>query len=201
MKLQYKIIIISGILIASAAAFAVTGDEAVAKFRARMGSIGKMTGVISWTSSSGYTYTGHFKYLAPNNIYVKFSSPGGKIIVANGKKLWVYDPSTNIVGIQDLDGGASGGIAGMTGGYMAIASSQGSGYLIKLKNNEKYYSEINIAADASFMMKKIMLKTKEGEGVTYSISNVDTSASVNSNMFDFSVPANAQAVKNPLNIR
>ncbi len=42
--------------------YAITGDEALNKFRARMSSIGKLTGIISWSGPEGETYTGAFKY-------------------------------------------------------------------------------------------------------------------------------------------
>jgi outer membrane lipoprotein-sorting protein len=198
--MKLKIAVISAVLTAAAALFAMTGEEALNKFRGRMSGAARLTGIISWSGSSGYTYTGHFKYMAPDKIYVKFSSPGGKIVVSNGKRLYIFDPSSNICGIQDL-GGASGGIAGLTSGYNAIASAQGNGYNIKLKNPDKHYSEINLSVDSSFMLKRAALKTKDGEGITFTLSNVDSNASVMRSIFDFSVPANAQVIKNPLDIR
>jgi outer membrane lipoprotein carrier protein len=182
--------------------YAITGEEAVAKFQSRMNSIGSLTGIVSWTYSSSQTFTGSFKYMSPGKIFVKFSSPSGKIIVSNGKKLWVYDPGSNICGIQDLGGGHSGGIAGMTNGYLAIVTSQGpGGYTIKLKSHDKHYQEIILMVDSTFFIKKAILKGKDNEGFTFSISNVDTSSSVMSNIFNFNPPSNAQIVKNPLNVK
>jgi len=182
--------------------FAITGSEALAKFRGRMASIGKLTGIISWTVNSGQTFTGSFKYLNPGKIYVKFSNQGGKTLVSNGKKLWVYSPSNNICGVQDLTRGGSGGIAGMVSGYLAIVTSQSSsGYTLKLKSNNKRYTEITLYLTSSFFLKKAIFKTKDGKAFSVSISNVNTSVSVMNSLFNFRVPANAQVVKNPLNIR
>jgi len=191
------------ILFTAAAAHAVTGDEALAKFRGRMGGIGKMTGIISWTAHSGQTFTGSFKYMAPDKIYVKFSNPQGKIIVSNGRRLWVYSPGSNICGVQDLaQGSTSGGIAGMTKDYNAIVTSQGSGgYTVKLKNNAQHYTEIVLILDSSFFLKKAVFKGKEDESFSFTISNVSMTAGVMRSLFDFSVPSNAQVVKNPLNIK
>ncbi len=182
-------------------AFAINGEEALARFKGRMQSIEKMTGNISW-STSGSNLTGNFKYLSPGKIYVKFSSPSNKIVVANGRKLWIYDPGSSICGIQDLAGNGSGGIASLVNDYLAIVTAQGSGgYTLKLKNSNKTYSEIVLILDSTFMLKKATLKSKDGESMTFSLSNVDTSASVMKNLFDYSVPANTQVVKNPLNIK
>ncbi len=183
-------------------AYAVTGDEALAKFRGRMYGISQLTGIISWANATGMTYTGTFKYLNPGKIYVKFSSPAGKVIVSNGKKLWVYSPSSNICGIQDLGRGGSGGISSFTKGYFAIVTSQGpSGYTIKLKNSDKTYSEIILMVDSTYFLKKAIFKTKNGNAYNFSISNTSTSARVMPTLFSFDVPASAQVVKNPLNIR
>jgi len=197
-----RIIITIIFLCISMNSFAVTGDEAVARFQKRMYSAGKLTGIISWSTGSGMTYTGSFKYLNPGKIYIKFSSPAGKTIVSNGKKLWVYSPASNIVGVQDLGRGGSGGIASFTKGYFAIVTGQGSGgYTIKLKNNEKRFSEIILMTDSTFFLKRAIFKTKAGMAYNFSISNISTSAAVVPTIFSFDVPASAQVVKNPLNIQ
>ncbi len=182
--------------------FAITGDEALSSFRNRMGSIGKLTGIISWSYSTGETYTGSFKFMSPGKIYIKFSNPSGKIIVSNGRSLWVYSPGSNICGVQDLGGGGSGGIAALTTGYLAIVTAQGpGGYTIKLKSNEKSFSEITLIVDSTFFLKKAIIKSKNGESYNFSISNINANASVIPSIFDFNAPSNAQVVKNPLNIK
>ncbi|HOP61887.1 MAG TPA: outer-membrane lipoprotein carrier protein LolA [Spirochaetota bacterium] len=201
-KLSLLTITVLFILNAAHSAFALTGDEALAKFRARMNSSGKLTGIISWSRSGGETYTGAFKYLSPGKIYVKFSSPAGKTIVSNGKSLWIYSSGSNICGVQDLARGGSGGIAALTSGYFAIVTAQGpGGYTIKLKNNDRSFSEIILMVDSTFFLRKAILKSKNGGTYNFSLSNISTSAAVIPSIFDFNVPSNAQVVKNPLNIK
>lgn len=190
------------ILVFTPSSYALTGDEALAQFRNRMNSIGKLTGIISWSQGSGETYTGAFKYMSPGKIHVKFSSPAGKTIVSNGKSLWIYSSSSNICGVQDLAGGGSGGIAALTSGYFAIVTAQGpGGYTIKLKNNEKSFNEIILMVDSTFFLKKAIIKSKDGGMYNFSLSNISTSAAVIPSIFDFNVPSSAQVVKNPLNIK
>ncbi len=182
--------------------YSMTGNEALESFQNRMDGIPKMTGIISWTAGSGQNYTASFKYMSPGKIYVKFNSPRGKTIVSNGKKLWIYDSNSNICGIQELGAGNSGGISALTRGYLAIVSQQGSkGYTIKLKNNDRNFSQITLMLDSTFLLKKAVLKDKQGSSLSFSLSNISTSAAVMKNLFDFSVPANAQTVINPLNTR
>ena len=201
--MKRRVILITIILVSLCNySFALTGDEALASFRNRMNSIGKLTGIISWSHSSGETYTGSFKYMSPGKIHMKFSNPAGKTIVSNGKSLWVYTPGSNICGVQDLGGGGSGGIAALTQGYFAIVTAQGpGGYTIKLKNNDKSITEIILMLDSTFFLKKAVLKSKDGGSYNFSISNVSASAAVIPSVFDFNVPPNAQVVKNPLNIK
>ena len=190
------------ILFTATGSWALTGDEAMANFRNRMNGISKMTGIISWTDSSGSTFTGSFKYMNPGKIYIKFSSPSGQVIVSNGRSLWIYSPGNNICGVQDLAGGGSGGITAFTSGYLAIVTAQGpGGYTIKLKSNDKTYNEILLILDSSFFLKRAVFKSKNGGSISFSLSNISTTAPVMANLFSFDVPASAQVVKNPLNIK
>jgi len=201
MKFRTFSITITLLLVSAASLMAITGTEAVEKFRSRMFGVPQLTGIISWSMDNGTPYTGSFKYMSPGKIYVKFSSPAGKVIVSNGKKLWIYDPGSNVCGVQELAPGQSGGIAGLINGYTGIVTSQGNGYTLKLKNSERSYPEITLILDSTFFLKKAILKDKEGDSLRFSLSNVDTSATIMRGIFDFNVPANAQVVKNPLQIK
>jgi len=181
--------------------FAISGDEAVAKFRARMNSVDKLAGTVSWTTASGVIYTGSFKYMRPGMINVKFSSPSSKTIVSNGKKLWIYDNSSNICGIQELGAGGSGGISGMIQGYNAIASGGDGGYTIRLKSSARTFPEIVLNVDGSFMLKRVALKRQNGEILTFSLNLLESTGSVSVGTFNFLVPSNAQVINNPLDIR
>ena len=196
-----KTLILAFLLCFAAPLFAITGDQAIARFKATMFSVGKMTGNISWSGSGGQRFSGNFKYMAPGRIYIKFSNPSGKIIVSNGRKLWIFNKASNVCGIQDLGGGGSGGIAALVNGYSAIATPRGSGYTIKLKNNDKHYSQIILIVNRNFFLKTAILKTKSGQGISFTLSNVNTRAGIMKGLFDFRVPPNAQTVINPLNIK
>ncbi len=203
--MKRNLYITAGVLLCLGAtqhSMAMTGEEALKKFQNRMYGIDTMAGNITWMYHSGQSYTGTFKYMSPGKIHVKFTSPSGRVLATNGKRLWVYDSSSNICGVQDVGMGGSGGIAGLVNGYLAILTAQGpSGYTLKLKNSEKTYSEIILVLDGSFMLKKAVLNSKDGEGMTVTLTNVRTGVSMIPGMFDFNVPSNAQVVKNPLNVK
>jgi outer membrane lipoprotein-sorting protein len=176
--------------------YSLTGEEAVARFKSRMNGIGTMTGTISWSHSSGLMYSGDFKYMAPGKIYVTFSRPPGKYIISNGRTLWVYNSESKVCNIQDLAGGVSGGIAGMVRGYNAIATQSKTGYTIKLRNNEKRFTDITILVDSSFLLRRAMLKTAIGETLIVHLSNVVTGINIRPDIFDFHIPENVQVIKN-----
>ncbi|MFW6366601.1 MAG: LolA family protein [Spirochaetota bacterium] len=179
-------------------AYAITGGEALSKFRSRMYSIGSMRGMISMTTGSGEILTGTFSYKAPGKIHIQFGN--GKAIVSNGRKLWIYSPESGICGVQDLGGGGSGGIAGLVSNYTAMARPAGSGVLIKMTGNG-HYDDITIMTDASFLLQSATFNSTTGNGFSVQLSGVQTNLGLPNGMFDYSVPANAQLVKNPLNIQ
>ncbi len=195
------IIMILAVFSASAL-FPIPAEEAVGKFRARMLRMEKLTGVISWTSLDGLTYSGSFKYMAPDKIYVKFTSPSVKILVTNGKNLWIYSPVSELCGVQELTpGSSSGGIAALVGGYEGIASGDEAGYVIKLKNDDRVYREIILSVDGTFLLKGAIFKRSDGRVMSFSLSDVSTAAEVNPALFDFKVPEGARIVTNPLQMR
>lgn len=184
--------------------YGLTGEEAVLKFQQRMNAINTISGTISWMQKSGENYTGNFKYMGPGKIYIKFINPSGRILASNGKKLYIFDSSSNICGVQELDktNPASGGIVGIIYGYKATLAAQGpSGYTIKFENTERAYPEIILTLDASFLLKKAILTDKEGEVFSIMLSNLQIGEKMAPGTFDFNVPPNAQVVKNPLDIK
>jgi outer membrane lipoprotein-sorting protein len=188
------------IALAQSSLSAVTGEEAVERFKARFYSISTMKGVISVTFSSGEMFTGSFKYMAPGKFQIKFSAPAGKIITTNGRKLWVYDTNDNVCGVQDA-GGLSGGVAGLINGYIAISNPSGAAdTVIKLKSPD-HTRDITILVDGSYMLKKVMFRRENGDGFTATLSGIVLNESMSPGNFDYNVPANAQVVKNPLNVR
>lgn len=184
------------------ALYSLTGEEAVEKFRIRMYQLEKLTGVISWTSLDGQSYSGSFKYLAPDKIYVKFTSPEQKVLVSNGKTLWIYSPGTGICGTHELEKGTtSGGIAGIVTGYDGIATEGDTGYTIKLRDDAKTFREIVLSVDTSFLLKGAIFKRDDGRVMSFSISDVSTEADVNPKIFKFRIPKGVKVLSNPGDMR
>lgn len=201
-KIKYIFVILIYILSFQVNSYSLTGEEAINKTAAKLNSISTMEGIISLSYSSGMVYTGVFKFLAPGYFHIKFTNPAGKTIVSNGKKLWIYDETNNVCGVQDLEPEKySGGLASLTKGYFAIVNESENKTIIKLKSNEKVFKEISLLVNKSYMLKKISFQKEDGEGFSAILSNVKTGHKIHHRHFNFDVPANAQLIKNPLNIR
>ncbi|HOO73478.1 MAG TPA: outer membrane lipoprotein carrier protein LolA [Spirochaetota bacterium] len=174
------------------------------QFKKKMSSVGKFSGILSYTLSTGRTFTGNVTYMAPGNIKIRFSNPSGKILVANQKKLWLYDPQNKVCAIQELDQeeGMSGGILSLLRDYEVLQTLESEeGYSLKFSNENHEFTEITLVLDSSFFIKKGNFKNKEGSGFSFSVSGINFSPDIVKSVFDFNVPANTQIVKNPLNIK
>ena len=198
--------------------FSLTGDEIVGKFKERMAGISTMKGKVSISFQTGEIYSGNFKYMSPGRIYIKLNDPPGKIIVANDRKLWVHDSSSDVCGVQELDTGdkdkdkdkedkknqpeRKGGIELLLDSYEIILSLEGqNGYSIELRNEKRKYSEIRLFLDSTFMLINAIFKNKDGEGFLLELSDVTFGEKILPSLFNFNVPASTQVVKNPLDVR
>jgi outer membrane lipoprotein-sorting protein len=199
---RIKLILVLLPILYTSSLLSIPGEDAVQKFQHRMRNLSKLTGVISWTALNGQTYAGSFKYLAPGKIYVKFTSPIEKILVSNGKVLWIYTPGNKMCGIHELRKGINSGIAAMMDpDYNAVATGGDTGYTIKLKSDKKQYREIIVSVDETYLLKGAIFKREDSRILSFSISDASTRAEVKENLFNFKVPKGVQVVKNPLNLK
>ena len=191
----------AGIIAASAAAWAVTGEEAVGRMKSRLYSISSMRGTISIKSAAKDNLTGRFRYMG-GKFVIDLSEPSGKKIATNGKKLWVYDKHDNVCGVQDVDTSMSGGIASYVNGYSAMAMASGSSdTVIRLRGSNRTYKEITIQVDSTFLPKVIHFRSEDGKGFTATLSGIVLNEPMSPALFEFNPPAGTQVVKNPLNLR
>jgi outer membrane lipoprotein-sorting protein len=207
------------LMIYSSPVFALTGDEAMAKLVERLAGAETIKGKMAISYQSGEIYSGIFMYMHPGKIYVKFTDPPGKLIVTNGKKLWVYDSATDVCGVQELETvdvpdkqdtdkqsrdikpKLMGGISKFFRTYETRISENTSPPVIELYNENKKYSEIKFILNADFMLSSAVFKDKEGDGFLIKFSDVKIGEKITPGVFNFKAPANAQVVKNPLDVR
>lgn len=202
-------------------ALGLTGNEAFEKLKERLAAIDTMKGIISIAYPTGDLYSGKFQYMPPGRIHIDLSNPPGKKIISNGKRLWVYDVSTDVCGVQELyaedeendkeldeeekkkkELKIKGGLENLFNGYEAILISESDkGVIIEIRNEFRKYTEIQLTLDKSFMLSSARFTDKEGIRFVMKITDLKFGEKPIPGLFNFDVPANAQVVKNPLDIR
>jgi outer membrane lipoprotein-sorting protein len=218
-KIQ-TIVFVLCLLCYSASVSALTGEEAMAKLIERLAGADTLKGKITISYQSGEIYSGIFMYMHPGKMYVKFTDPPGKLIVTNGKKLWVFDAATDVCGVQELETEEvvsdkqdndkqtkgikpklMGGISRFFRTYETKISENPTQPVIELSNESKKYSEIKFILNPDFMLSSAVFKDKEGDGFSIKLSDVKIGEKITPGVFNFKAPDNAQVVKNPLDIR
>lgn len=169
---------------------AQSGPDVLAAFLSKMSSLESFRANVSINGT-----TGLLSYKPPHNLYLKLSD--GRIISANGKHLWFYNPSRAIAGKQDLKG-STGGLRGLLSGYETITTM---GQSIKLESEKKTYQEILISLSPDNVLRSIRMKRMGGEPFEISFSGVQTDIGLPASIFNYHPPSSAQIVENPLNQR
>lgn len=187
-----KYLALSGILFGfSLSLHAQSGEELLSLLFSKMSSVESIRANVSINGT-----TGLLSYKQPHNLYLKLSD--GRIISANGRFLWFYNPSRAIAGKQDLKG-TSGGLRGLLSGYETITAS---GRVIRLQSEKKAYEEILVSLSPDNVLKSIRMKRRgDSEYYEISLSGVQTDIGLPASIFNYHPPSSAQIVENPLNQR
>jgi outer membrane lipoprotein carrier protein len=185
-------LILSGSLLSLAPnLYAQSGEELLSQLFSKMSSLESIRANVSINGT-----TGLLSYKQPHNLYLKLSD--GRIISANGRFLWFYNPSRAIAGKQDLKG-SSGGLRGLLSGYETITAS---GRVIRLQSEKKAYEEILVSLSPDNVLKSIRMKRRgDSEYYEISLSGVQTDIGLPASIFNYHPPSSAQIVENPLNQR
>ena len=142
-------------------------------------------------SGSGQLESGQIYYQYPNKIRIKLADK--KLIITDGKFLWMCNPAHAICAKQDV-GGTSGGIAALLKNY--ICSKQGNSYLFESNHESKELKKIIINVDKG-MLKSVKFSTEKGT-YTANFLNLTVGVGLKNSLFYYK-EANTQIFENPLN--
>ncbi|MCB1142464.1 MAG: outer membrane lipoprotein carrier protein LolA [Leptospiraceae bacterium] len=171
--------------------YSQSGEELLSVLLSTMNSFESIRANITINGTSGL-----MSYKKPHNLYLKLSD--GRILSANGKHLWFYNPSSAIAGKQDLKGG-SGGLYGLLSGYENVSAT---GTTIRLTSEKKAYEEIIVSMTPNNILRSIRMKPRGRDSYTeISLSGVQTNIGLPASIFNYHPPSSAQIVENPLNQR
>ncbi len=159
---------------------------------------------------------GVIRFKNSDRLVMDFTQPANQKIVSNGKMLWIYIPSMNVVAEQDLKSDAGLFAAGSKSGLNRLFSKyhyrfaskeqpetmkDGSKmYTLELKQRESRsgYREINLLVNENYFITKAEGITSTGKKVSISLTDFKTDVDLPGSLFKFDIPARARVLKNPM---
>ena len=197
----------------------VTVSDVVKKIQKRFGELESYRANFTIVSEKGgkkIRQTGVINYKASNKLLIKFYSPQGQKIVSNGKMMWIYIPSMNVVAEQDLKSDQGFFSTGTKSGLKRLFSKyhyrfagkeqpevQKNGkklYTLYLKQKESRngYRTLRLWVSEDFIIQRAQGETSSGKKVDISFKNLKTNVDLPNGLFKFDVPARARVIKNPM---
>jgi outer membrane lipoprotein carrier protein len=224
MKKVIRIIALPLLLISSVSSLNAKFDfttvsDIVKKVKEKFASVECYTAEFSIESEKGAKKTsrsGTIKSRYPNYLMVDFYNPRGQKIVSNGKTMWLYIPSMNVVAEQDLkdDGGlfTSGSKSGLQRLFTKYhykfdskdqpkTEKDGNKYYVlflQQKESRSGFKTIRLWINEQYFVTKAEGLTSSGKKVTITFTKIDVTKDYPKGIFKFDIPSNAKQIKNPM---
>jgi outer membrane lipoprotein carrier protein len=159
---------------------------------------------------------GIIKYKANNKLSIEFSQPFGQKIVSNGKTMWIYIPSMNVVAEQDLNSdtgifasGTKSGLSWLFSKYHYRFASKDQPerlddgtkrytLILKQKESRSGFRSMKLWVSERYFIVRAQGETSTGKKVDISFSDLKTNISIPGGDFKFDIPAHARVIKNPM---
>jgi outer membrane lipoprotein-sorting protein len=190
-------------------------DQVKNKFRS-LDSYQAQFSITSTRTGKKTQQSGVIKYKNPGRLLIEYHSPQGQKVVSNGKSMWVYIPSMNVVAEQDLmsDSGlfSSASKSGLDRLFLKYhyrfaskdqpekMSSGEKKYTMILKQKERKsgYRTIKLWISEDYFIERARGETSTGKEVEITFSNIQTDINLPNGIFKFDMPARARTIKNPM---
>ena len=162
------------------------------------------------------TQTGVLKFKSSDKLLMDFTSPSRQKIVSDGKMMWVYIPSMNVVAEQDLasesglfTSGSEAGLNRLFSKYHyrfaskeepEVMSDGSKQYTLVLKQKETRggYKTINLWISEDYFIKRAEGFTSSGKKIEITLSDIKTDVDLPNALFKFDIPGSARIIKNPM---
>jgi outer membrane lipoprotein carrier protein len=161
--------------------------------------------------------TGRITYKAANRMLIEFSNPSGQRIVSDGKSMWIYIPSMNVVAEQDLKQDSGSIFSATTGSglkrlfskyHYKFASKtqpekQSDGSMqytlfLKQKESRSGFRTIKLWISEDYIIKKAAGESSTGKNIEIQFYNMKTNIALQNGLFQFDIPSQAKIIKNPM---
>lgn len=147
----------------------------------------------------------------PRRARWEFNQPQQNIIVADGKKIWIYDPAANqVIVTPDLSGDAANPTGDLMGlltdlskvdehfSVQSVPGAEASHTLELTPNNEQLKVQIKtlqlVLSKQKYVLEKMILEDPFGQVTTLEFSQVELGAAIDDARFQFVVPDGATVV-------
>ncbi len=197
----------------------VTVSDIVKKIKSNYGALESYQAdfkIVSKKMGRTSTQRGILRFKSPNSLLMDFYQPSRQKIVSNGKMMWIYIPSMNVVAEQDLKSDSGLFTSASKSGLKRLFSKYHYRFASKTqpeeqKNGEKLYTlvlkqkesrsgyrEIKLWVSEKFFIKRALGTTSSGKTVDITLSSIKTGLKLSNGIFKFTVPARARVIKNPM---
>jgi outer membrane lipoprotein carrier protein len=197
----------------------ITVGDVVQKVREKFGKLETYQAsfaIVSQKMGKMKAQSGIIKYKSTDKLVVEFQQPYGQKIVSNGKTMWIYIPSMNVVAEQTLkaDSGiftsnTKSGLTRLFNKYHYRFASKdqpevmadGKKYYtlhLKQKESRSGFRTLQLWISEDYFIVKAKGETSSGKVIEISFSNIQTNVNLPGSIFRFDVPAHARIIKNPM---
>lgn len=157
--------------------------------------------------------SGTISFMAPHYMRIDFDSPRGQRIVSDGRQVWIYIPSINVIAEQDLDHTffsvtSRSGLTRLFSRYhfkfdgkqQPRMEYNANHYVLFLKQKETRsgFRTLKLWVNEQYFITRASGETANGKNITLEIRNINSTADLKKGFFKFDPPANARIIKNPM---
>jgi len=150
------------------------------------------------------TATGTFALSRPDRFRWEYRSPYEQTIVADGKKLWLYDRDLEQVTVRALESGLGATPALLLSGASKVADAFTSisidpdarwkWYRLQPKQPSADFERVSLAFDDRGRLAGMELQDKLGQVTAIDFSDVQVNPKLDSKLFEFSPPKGADVI-------
>ncbi len=150
------------------------------------------------------TATGTFALSRPDRFRWEYRSPYEQTIVADGKKLWLYDRDLEQVTVRALESGLGAtpalllsGASKVTDAFTSISidpDARWKWYRLQPKQPSADFERVSLAFDDRGRLAGMELQDKLGQVTAIDFSDVHVNPKLDSKLFEFSPPKGADVI-------
>ncbi len=197
----------------------VTVSDIVKKVKKKFGELESYQASFTITSEKlgkKKMHNGLVQYKSSDRLLMRFYNPPGQKIISDGKMMWIYIPSLNVVAEQDLKSNSGIFSSNTKSGLNRLFSKyhykfdsksqpevQKDGskmYTLYLKQKESRsgYRYLRLWVSEDYLITRAKGETSSGKKIEIQFRNIKTNVDIPNGIFKFSIPAQARVIKNPM---